>query len=185
VLLLTKPIGTGIVIHGHATGDTSDAELAAACGVMAELNRIAGELLPQMGVHAATDITGFGLIGHALDMLSHGRAGIELMFDRVPLLPRVAELAERGNLPPGSMANAEYTACRAEFSGPLADTARAVLNDAQTSGGLLVALPEAYAEEFQLQLTERGYPLPAAVIGRVTADNLGKISVSCPKTNTH
>lgn len=183
VLVLTKPLGTGIVIHGHATGDAGDEDVAQACEVMAELNRLAGEALHEVGAHASTDITGFGLIGHALDMLAHKQVGFEIDYTEVPLLPRVAELAGRGNIPPGSRANAEFTDCRASYR-DCPEAARAVLNDAQTSGGLLVSLPPAGAEELLQRLRHGGYRQPVAIIGRATEEHAGMIEVICQQTSS-
>lgn len=178
VLVLTKPIGTGILIHGHATGDTSDGELAHACEVMAALNKLAGEALQGASANASTDITGFGLLGHALDMLALKQVGIEINLKHVPLLPRALELAKRGNIPPGSKANAEFTDCRVEYD-DCPEEARLVLNDAQTSGGLLIALKPEDAAKLMLSLRERGYRLPVAIIGRVTTEHPGNIKVLC------
>jgi selenide,water dikinase len=177
-LVLTKPIGTGIVIHSHATGDVSDQEVAAACDMMATLNQQASLLLNELDAHASTDITGFGLIGHAQDMLALGEVGYEIDFSQVPLLPRVLELAGRGNIPPGSKANAAATECLVQYAGCPED-AIAVLNDAQTSGGLLIALPRGNAEVLISRLRKEGYSLPTAVIGRVTVEHPGIIKVLC------
>jgi selenide,water dikinase len=178
VLVLTKPIGTGIVIHAHATGDMDDEGLAYACSVMATLNRLAGEALVSHNAHASTDITGFGLIGHALDMLSLGEIGMEIDFAQVPLLPGVMKLAQRGNIPAGSRANAAYTDCHTEYEG-CPEEVRLVLNDAQTSGGLLVALEPREAARLGPTLRSGGYRLPTAIIGRVTAEHPGNIKVLC------
>lgn len=183
VLVLTKPIGTGILIHGHATGDTSDEEVAHACEVMATLNKLAGEALSEVGAHASTDITGFGLIGHALDMLALKQVGFELDYAAVPLLPRAMELARRGNLPPGSRANADYTDCRVSYRDCPAE-ARAILNDAQTSGGLLVSLPPANAAQLIERLSSGGYSLDVAIVGRVTEEHAGMIEVICQQTSS-
>ncbi|MBN2081238.1 selenide, water dikinase SelD [bacterium] len=178
VLVLTKPLGTGVIIHGHATGDTSDAELDYTCLVMAELNKLAGEALIPLNAHASTDITGFGLIGHALDMLALGQAGMVLRYDDVPLLPRVMELADRGNIPPGSRANAEFTACRVDY-GAAPDSVVAILNDAQTSGGLLVSLSPDSAKQLIARLAGGGYPYEPRIIGYVTDEHAGNIKVEC------
>lgn len=183
VLVLTKPIGTGILIHGHAAGDTSDSELNYTCQLMMTLNKLAGEALADVSAHAATDITGFGLIGHALDMLSLKQAGMVIDFASVPLLPRSIELAERGNLPKGSRANAEFTDCNVDY-GDCPPAARSVLNDAQTSGGLLVSLAEADAQALIARLADAGYNWPAAIIGYVTDAHAGKIKVECRTTTT-
>ncbi len=177
VLVLTKPLGSGIVIHSHATGEVDDAELAVCIGTMATLNKLPGEALVQLGAHASTDITGFGLIGHCLDMLALGQAGFELHWPAVPLMPRVPELAARGNVPAGSRRNAEYTKCKAEYAG-CPPEAELILNDAQTSGGLLVTLPAAKAQLLLEQLAKQGYLQPAAIIGRCVAEHPGRIRIT-------
>ena len=177
-LVLTKPIGTGILIHGHATGDTSDAELHNASVTMATLNRLAGESLVACGANASTDVTGFGLIGHALDMVALKQAGIEFDFHAVPLFGRVRELAERGNIPPGSQANAKFTDCHTVYH-DCPEIARGIMNDAQTSGGLLISLPPERVDELLARLKAGGYTELCAVVGRVTEEHPGIIEVKC------
>ena len=170
-LVLTKPLGTGILIHGHATGDTSDEELKLACDMMATLNKLPSEQLAALGAHASTDVTGFGLMGHAQDMLA--------LKEVVPLLPRVVELAARGNVPPGSRDNAAYTECRINYGGCPPEY-RAILNDAQTSGGLLISIPGPQAKQLIQHLKTSGYPWPVEIIGSVTAEHPGIIEVKGP-----
>jgi selenide,water dikinase len=153
---------------------------------MTTLNRHAAELMVELGAHAATDITGFGVLVHALDMLSVRPFGIELDWASVPLLPRAAELAA-GNVCGGTQRNGTFLRERVAPDGgaavvyagdpALAELALLMLADAQTSGGLLIALPESAAQELMAGLRARGYGLPAAVIGRVTAAHPGRIVV--------
>jgi len=178
VLLLTKPLGTGIMIHAYNADQAGEDELYACIDCMTTLNRSAGEMLADCGASAATDITGFGLLGHALDMLSLGQVGFEIEYQHVPQLQRVAELALAGNYPAGSGRNAEYTDARVRYAGCPPEV-RLVLNDAQTSGGLLIALPEEGAQRMLAQLAAGGYPLAAVVIGHVTAKHAGMINVLC------
>ncbi len=178
VLVLTKPLGSGITIHAFNAGATGEAELASCVDVMATLNKFAGEFVGNEQVNASTDITGFGFIGHALDMLSLGKVGFEFDYNAIPLMPNADKLAIEGNYPGGSMRNAEYTDCKVDFRGD-PQAARLVLNDAQTSGGLLVALPEALADKLLSGLAGSGYSLSAAVVGKVVADHPGRIVVNC------
>ena len=162
-LVLTKPLGTGIVTTAHKAGACPPHLLAEAVGIMSELNRPAGEALA-MGAHAATDVTGFGLLGHLAEMLDASGVGAEL--GEVPILDGVAELLDAGYYPGGS--NRNLDAIRSRVEGDL-DRVR-LLADAQTSGGLLVALPEELVDRY-LESVEG-----AVRIGRVTADH-GRISL--------
>jgi selenide, water dikinase len=178
VLVLTKPLGTGVGIHA-VNAQQAGSELLAACvGSMSTLNKLAGEAMAGLGASAATDITGFGLLGHALDMLSLNQVAYEIKWPAVPLLPGVAVLALAGNFPGGSSRNCDYTDDRVDYR-DCPPEARLLLNDAQTSGGLLLAIPEEGAQALLALLTQHGYALPAAIIGRVTGGPAGKITVKC------
>lgn len=177
-LVLTKPLGSGITVHAHNAGQASDQMLADCIEVMATLNRAPCELMVQHGANAATDITGFGLLGHALDMLSLGNVGFELNYPDVPLMPDVEQLAIDGNYPGGSKRNQEYTDEKVEFVGD-SGAARLVLNDAQTSGGLLIALPADAAQKLLDGLNNSGYSHGAAIIGEAVDRHVGKITVHC------
>jgi selenide,water dikinase len=140
-LVLTKPIGTGIVAtaikHGAADPATRDAAVAS----MVSLNDTAAEAMVRVGVHAATDVTGFGLLGHLHEMTAGGVAA-EIDAGAVPLLPGAAELAAAGEIPGGTRRNLAAIAGLTEFGGA-DDVTRLLLADAQTSGGLLIALDPA------------------------------------------
>ncbi|MCH7472580.1 selenide, water dikinase SelD [bacterium] len=176
LLVLTKPLGTGITVHAYNAGQATDADLARCVELMVTLNRAAGEMLYEAGAHASTDVTGFGFLGHALDMLSLGQVGFDIDYSRVPKLPQVEELALAGNYPGGSKRNIEYTDGNVEFA-DCPEAARLLLNDAQTSGGLLIALPEDGAAKLLRALEQSGYTLEAAVIGRAVAEHAGRIRV--------
>jgi len=178
VLVLTKPLGSGVVVHASNMGEATDAELDYCITVMGTLSKLPAEAIVELGAHASTDITGFGLIGHALDMISLKQAGIVLDYRAIPTFARTAELALAGNFPAGSKRNAEYTDCHVEYV-DCPDAARLVLNDAQTSGGLLVSLPPDQAERMLALLSERGYQLPCAVVGRVVDAHPGNLRVVC------
>jgi selenide,water dikinase len=186
-LVLTKPLGTGVLITAHGKGQASDAELEACIRSMSALNRGAAQLLVEYGASASTDITGFGLIGHALDMLSLDRAGIEIDGGVLPLLPRVRELAAAGAICGGTKRNMAHYEAGVEY-GLCGDGDRVILNDAQTSGGLLVALPASRAREYVQRLNTGQYDgadaslgigVQVAIIGRVTAAHPGTIRVLC------
>ncbi len=144
-LLLTKPLGTGIASTAIKRGIVAPGLQERAVEVMAALNRAAGEVLAGSGaVHALTDVTGFGLLGHAWNMAEGSRVRLRLQSDAVPLLEGVVELAAQDVVPGGSRANLAWVAPHVRFADRLAPALRQVLADAQTNGGLLAAVePEA------------------------------------------
>ena len=148
VLALTKAIGTGFVTTAFKAGRCPDSVLEAAAASMVQLNAIGRDAAMALGVRAATDITGFGLAGHAIEMAEASRATLIIELQKVPLLPGVEELARRGNLTRASATNRQFAEPRMQID-PSADRARLeFLFDAQTSGGLLVAVAPDRAEEF-------------------------------------
>ena len=162
-LVLTKPLGMGILTHGIKHGKTSEAAAAEAIRVMSQLNAAAAEAMVAVGVPAATDVTGFGLIGHLYEMLDDSISA-ELVFDDIPILLEAVELAAAGVLPGGSGRNIEAFEDKVQAPS-LDDARRKVLFDAQTSGGLLIAVPSEDSERLHEQLAERGVS-SAATIGR-------------------
>ncbi len=146
-LLLTKPLGSGIVTTAIKRGLATPSLVDAAVRVMATLNKRAGEVMAAAaGVHALTDVTGFGLLGHALEMAAGSAVTIRFRWDRIPVLAGVQELAARDVVPGGSKANLAWVAPRVRFDPSLDATVRIVLADAQTNGGLLASLDPAAAE---------------------------------------
>jgi selenide, water dikinase len=177
VLVLTKPLGTAVVLTAFDRGLVSPAELASCIEQMCALNRLASEVMLACEAHAATDITGFGLLVHALDMIGLGRMGLTLESESVPCLPRLQELVEAGAICGGTKRNMEYSDGRVLYR-HVPDWLQVVLNDAQTSGGLLIALGDDKAAVFISMLRDAGYPHAARVIGRVTDDHPGTINVT-------
>jgi selenide,water dikinase len=173
-LVLTKPLGMGIVSSGIKEGRTSTATAARAVEVMATLNRTAADVMLHVGVRAATDVTGFGLAGHLLNMLGPD-LDADLEFASIPVLDEALELAAAGVLPGGSKRNAEAMSARVSAEG-LADAQRAVVFDAQTSGGLLIAVPGDSAGHLVERLHEEGVA-DAAEIGRL-GEGAGRITVT-------
>jgi selenide,water dikinase len=177
-LVLTKPLGIGVTVRagridtakgpeaGAGERLLSDEAAAEAAATMAELNRAAAEAMNGFAVHAATDVTGFGLLGHAFEMMeASGTTGV-FRVASVPLLSRARRLVTSGAVPGGSRANARNIAPRAQRASGVTDEDFLLLCDAQTSGGLLVALPEAEAEAYAAACRARG-ARRAAVVGRV------------------
>lgn len=163
LLYLTKPLGSGLVTTAIKRGDCPPALEAEAVAVMSTLNKAAAEAMLSAGVHAATDITGYGLLGHAVNL----RVGLEIELGRLPLMEGVRELAATGRFPSGSRRNYEAIEAVVDW-GDLPLTDRLLACDAQTSGGLLVAIPPERAAAFESGLAAA--PYAPACIGRVTAD---------------
>ena len=166
-LVLTKPLGTGIITTAAKAGVTDDATLAGAIEIMRQLNRAAAEVMMEAGVKSATDITGFGLVGHLLGMLRASGTAARLRFSDVPLLPGVRELADRGVVPGGTRNNFDAFDSEVAWGSDITDEEKLILCDAQTSGGLLMAVPHASTQAVLDGLTQRG--VMGAIIGRVVA----------------
>ena len=171
-LVLTKPLGMGIISSGIKEGKVSEATVTQAIEIMGTLNRAAAEAMVAAGAEAATDVTGFGLMGHLVQMLDGVSARVE--FARVPVLPEAVELAAAGVLPGGSRRNEEAHASFVETRG-LDDEQRAVLFDAQTSGGLLIAVAQEKLDALLSGFDQRGLQ-GAAVIGSLVEGD-GRIEV--------
>lgn len=161
-LVLTKPLGMGILSSGIKEGVTSESTTAEAIAFMSTLNKDASEAMVEVGVAAATDVTGFGLVGHLLQMLDRG-VSARLDWDSIPVLEEAIVLAEKGVLPGGSKRNIEAAVAWVDV-GDLDDARRAVLFDSQTSGGLLIAVTADRTSVLMEALEARGVAA-ATVIG--------------------
>ena len=173
-IILTKPLGMGIISSGIKEGLTSESTAATAMNVMGTLNRSAAEVMTQSPVNAATDVTGFGLVGHLLQMLD-GNLSAEIEFEAIPVLTEAFDLAAKGVLPGGSKRNIEAMSAMVETDAGLDDAQRAVLFDAQTSGGLLMAVNEGSTDSVIADLKAAG-ATDAAAIGRFV-EGAGTIKV--------
>lgn len=168
-LVLAKAIGTGVITTALKQGRAENTAVHAAIASMTKSNRIASEIAAraEFQVHSMTDVTGFGLMGHAREMALG--SGVRLVIDAasVPLIEGAVSAGTGGCIPAGLIANREFAECVVEdaANSVIDDTVRALLYDPQTSGGLLIALPAASAERLVAELREAGYP--AAQIGRV------------------
>jgi selenide, water dikinase len=166
VLYLTKPLGTGLVVHGRKEGRVSDEVLAGAVAQMKTLNAETAAVARAAGPHAVTDVTGFGLIGHAYEMASRSGVRIDLDAGALPVIPAALELAAAGVVTGGDPRNREYVGDALELDGA-SDVQVRIGFDPQTAGGLLVALAPDRAGNFERALRERG--LTNARVGTVTA----------------
>jgi selenide,water dikinase len=175
VLVLTKPIGTGILATALKRDALLEAGMAEAIRSMTTLNDGAARAALKVGVSAATDVTGFGLIGHLTAMLEASKVAAELAFEAIPILPHAKDLASRGVIPGGTQRNLE-AASRVEWAAELTPADRFLCVDAQTSGGLLFSVPKENEAALLAALREENTPA-AAVIGRVVPGNAGRIRV--------
>jgi selenide,water dikinase len=176
VLVLTKPIGTGVLTTALKRDLLTAADLAAAVASMTTLNAGAARAMLAVGVDAATDVTGFGLLGHLHNMLAASKVAAELDAAAVPLFPGAAELVARGAVPGGTQRNRDSLTAHVTFAPGVNETMRVLLHDAQTSGGLLLAVPAERADALLAALKKEGTPA-AARIGRVTPGPAGAIQV--------
>jgi selenide,water dikinase len=168
LLVLTKPLGTGIYSTALKNGALGAAREKLFYDVMSALNRAASEGLHDLGAHACTDITGFGLLGHALEMARASNVTLRIDAAALPLLPDALDLAGRGFLTGGGMSNREYVKEDLAIEGTLPSALEMTLVDPQTSGGLLVALPPDAARRYLKVLAKRGVR-EAAIVGEATA----------------
>lgn len=168
MLILTKPIGTGIIATALKNDQAPAGAIAAAVNSMTTLNRDASEAMLEIGVNAATDVTGFGLIGHMNEILVNSGVGARVRASRVPLLEGAPELAQSGQLPGGTRRNFADAASFTQWGANIPEWLRMLLCDAQTSGGLLIAVSADRATALANAL-QRRRTLAADVIGEVVA----------------
>jgi cysteine desulfurase len=176
VLILTKPIGTGILSTALKQGLLSGDQRRLVTETMATLNRAAAEAMQDIGVSAATDITGFGLLGHALEMMTGSNVSAEIRFSDVPFLSGALDLATSGVIPGGTHDNIAFTAPQVRYAESISKTRQLLLNDAQTSGGLLISAPESRSIALLSALKAKGVAC-TAVIGRVTESRTPRMTV--------
>jgi len=174
-LVLTKPIGTGIISTAIKNGKADPEVVAEAIEVMAELNAAAARVVAAIGVHAATDVTGFGLLGHLGGMLAASGVAAIVEHRAVPLIDGARELAEAGVVPGGTGRNLVAAERFTEF-GDLDTADQLILADAQTNGGLLIAVAASKTLELVEALTAEG-ARAAAIVGEVVEDRPGTIGI--------
>jgi selenide,water dikinase len=173
-LILTKPLGTGIINTALKGGLAAEDSVARAIECMSTLNRKAAELMAGVEVHACTDVTGFGLLGHACEMIKGEDAGMVIYSSKVPILPGTEEYALMGLIPAGTIRNRDYNLHMIECPAGITDEQLLILFDAQTSGGLLISVPGPQAHALLKRLRQEGVE-EAAIIGEVTAQPKGTI----------
>ena len=165
LIILTKPLGMGVISTSIKGEMADEATIKEAGFQMAFLNKYASEAALRVGINAMTDVTGFGLIGH-LNEMTAGQTAIELNYNKIPIIKAAFDLAEYGLFPAGAYRNEEYYEqfCKIEINKP--DSHRMLLFDPQTSGGLLLSVPEAKAEKLLAELIDSGIE-SASIIGQV------------------
>jgi selenide,water dikinase len=177
VLILTKPIGLGIITTAAKNNEDKLGAIRDAIRVMATLNRAAGEVIARAGAHALTDVTGFGLLGHLRNMVAASGVAARVYLDRVPVLPAAWEYVRAGIAPGGTHANWRFLNEHVSYAPDLSKEEQLLLCDAQTSGGLLAAVAPDQAEALLAALRSVGVA-EAAVVGRIEAAPAGRIVVT-------
>jgi selenide,water dikinase len=175
-LVLTKPLGTGIISTAVKRGLVDSATAQEVTELMATLNRASAEAMLEVGAHACTDITGFGLLGHLREMAAGSGVNLALRAGRVPTLEAAWTYAGADVVPGGTLNNLAYVADQVTFASGVSRAAQLILADAQTSGGLLISLPADRVEMLLAALDARGVA-GAALIGEVTGAGDGQITV--------
>ena len=176
-LILTKPLGTGIINTAIKGGLASVETIELVTALMAELNKTAAEVINKYQVHACTDITGFGLIGHLAEMVTGSGYGIEIISDKLPIIQEAREFANMGLVPAGAYRNREFRESITNISPSVNRAVQDILFDPQTSGGLLICVESSQADSLLFELKEKGMN-SAAVIGIVSPDVDGIIIVN-------
>ena len=166
VLILTKPLGSGIIATAIKKDKAPKSIMEEAVNVMTKLNHGAAIAMNAVGVNACTDITGYGLLGHLLEMCKGSNVSVTLEFNEIPLIQGVYELAQKGFIPGGTKHNLDYVSSQVNFSKNISQEQQYILADAQTSGGLLISVAKEKAEDLQKKLTENN-TLSSAVVGHV------------------
>ena len=179
VIILTKPIGTGVISTGIKKAQASEAVVAASVETMLTPGKYAAEAMRDFDVKGATDVTGFALLGHSWEMACASKVTVEIDASAVPLLEGALELASEGMLTSGDKTNREYIGADVEIAGSVDKNLVKLFFDPQTAGGMLIAIPESKAESL-LSTLNKNYP-KAQIIGRVHPRGPRSIVVTGPK----
>lgn len=176
-LILTKPIGGGIIMAGKRLGEIDEVKHKAALNSMKQLNKEASRIMQKYEVKCATDITGYGLLGHAYKLASGSNVSLKIYSKKVPLFDGASELVEMGCIPGACFRNQEYVEEHCSFEKSLSYNNKMLLLDAQTSGGLMICCPESKINNIVQELVRSGYE-KTAVIGEVIKKENKMIFVS-------
>ena len=172
LLILTKPLGTGIVSTALKNDMAEPTTIKKAISWMTKLNQLPEELL-KLSIHSLTDITGFGLIGHLSEMLTNKNLGAELKINNIPVLKGLDKYISSGMIPGGTIKNKENYSCKVEKKQGIPSEQEIILYDAQTSGGLLLAIKPEQAEKAKTLLYQQGFTL-SQIIGKIIKVSVGR-----------
>ena len=175
VLIVTKPLGIGIITTGIDRGLVNGKTIERVTAVMTQLNRAASEVMLAVGVHACTDVSGFGLLGHLREMVEASGVGAKVILKQVPVLDEAWELVKKDSVPDGSRNNHRYLSEFVDWGRGISPGAQMILCDAQTSGGLLIAVAPQKAKKLLAALART---TASAVIGEIVKSPKGRIRVS-------
>jgi selenide,water dikinase len=175
-LVLTKPLGTGIISTALKAGMASEEAIRRSAESMLALNRTASEWMTKFGAHACTDITGFSFIGHALEMATASQVGMVVQSKAVPILSGAMEYAKLGLIPGGASSNRNFFSCRVDVDSSVPPLLVDLFYDPQTSGGLLISLPSGEAEELVATL-KKERDMDSYIVGKVMKEPVGKIQI--------
>jgi selenide,water dikinase len=175
-LVLTKPLGTGIIATALKARMASEEAVRKSVESMVTLNLTASEGMKKFGAHACTDITGFGFIGHALEMAIASQVGMVIQSKAVPIFPEAMEYAKLGLVPGGAYSNRNFFSCRVEVQSNVSGLFVDILYDPQTSGGLLISLPSGEAEKLVVTLKKEGL-VHSNIVGEVVEEPRGRIQI--------
>jgi len=173
-LVLTKPLGTGIISTALKAGMASQEAVRKIVESMVTLNRVASEWMKKFAAHACTDITGFGFIGHVLEMATASRVGMVIQSKDVPVFPEAIEYARMGLIPGGAHSNRDFFSCKVEIHSDVPNLLADIFYDPQTSGGLLISVPSSEAEKLVATLKKEGHG-DSGIVGEVVEEPRGKI----------
>ncbi len=165
-LILTKPLGTGIIATAVKHGIADKTAIAKSTQSMATLNKLAADVMTDIGVNAATDVTGFGLLGHLLELCEASGISAKIDYQALAFLPSVKELAGKGIVPGGTRRNLKFVKDKVQFGEHLTDIDKLLLADAQTSGGLLISISAGKAEKYISKFNELS-EIKAKIIGEI------------------
>ena len=175
-LVLTKPLGTGIIATALKGKMASEEAVGKIVESMVTLNQTASEWMKKFGAHACTDITGFGFIGHALEMAIASRVGMIIQSKAVPIFQEAMEYAKLGLIPGGAYSNRDFFSCRVEVHPDVPDLLVNIFYDPQTSGGLLISLPSDKADKLAATLKKEGL-IHSNIVGEVVEEPPGRIQI--------
>ena len=167
ILVVTKPIGTGIIATAIKKGLAKNDIIHTAVESMSALNDLASKIIVELGVRTATDVSGFGLLGHLSEICKASKVTAEINYNMLPLLPGTLKLANDGIIPGGTKRNLSYAESFTQFHEDRTEIEKLITSDAQTSGGLLISISPEKSESF-LQLFNKQSSIKAQKIGKIT-----------------